>query len=76
MLSGDKCFGEEKKAEEEENREVSRQQFRIIGGPIEKVTSEQRPKGSKRFQGGEKRMLQAQGTLSAKIFGCEQAWCI
>lgn len=45
-------------------------------GPIEKVTSEQRPKGSKRFQGGEKRMLQAQGTLSAKIFGYEQAWCI
>lgn len=42
-------------------------------GLIEKVTSKQRPKGSEGFQGGEKSVLQAEGTVSAKTFGCEQA---
>lgn len=45
-------------------------------GPIEKVTSERRPKGSEGFQGGEESALQTEGTVSAKTFTCEQAWYV
>lgn len=61
-----------------ENTEVKGQQFRIGGreGPIKEVTSEQRPKGNEGFQGGEESVLQSEGTVSMKTFGCEQAWCV